>query len=241
MRVLGLIPARAGSKGIPGKNTRPLAGKPLIAYTIEQALAAAGLAAVMVSTEDQDIASIAQHLGAEVPFLRSPELAADDTPTVPVILEVLREYEKRQHRFDAVCLLQPTTPFRPSGLIDRAIAEFADSGADSLISVRPVPHEFNPHWVFEPDPTSGYLKLATGERSIIPRRQELPPAFHRDGAIYLVRTDLLIRSETLYGESIAFVVNDSPDFVNLDTMDDWHRAERIALNQLRQSSQKALP
>ena len=239
MRVLGLIPARAGSKGIPGKNIRSLGGKPLLAHTIEQAKAS-GLSEVMVSTEDTQIAEIAAHYGAAVPFLRNPELARDDTATLPVIIDVLQEYQRLGRHFDAVCLLQPTTPFRPTGLIDRAIREFQSAGAESLISVRRVPHEFNPHWVFEQDEDSGFLKLATREETIIPRRQDLPPAYHRDGAIYLVRTDVISQSESMYGKKIAFVVNESPEFVNLDTMEDWNRAERIAMNRLQLARKEPL-
>lgn len=235
MRVLGLIPARAGSKGIPGKNIKPLGGKPLIVHTIERALEAMHLDEVMVSTEDDAIAGIAIKAGAVVPFMRSEDLAGDQVPTVSVVEEVLKQYEFRQKKFDAVCLLQPTTPFRPVGMIDAALEKFELSGADSLISVRPVPHEYNPHWIFERKGQTSFLKLSTGEQSPISRRQDLPHAYYRDGAIYITRIDVLQRTSSLYGRRIAYLVNDQENHVNLDTPEDWRRAERCILDQSGQN------
>src|SRR5690606_2699469 len=102
-----------------------------------------------------------------------------------------------------VCLLQPTTPFRTGGLIDKAIEKFRSGNYDSLISVREVPAEFNPHWTFEEK--DGKLKIATGEEEIISRRQDLPKAYHRDGAIYITKTSVLLKQNSLYGDKIGFV------------------------------------
>jgi N-acylneuraminate cytidylyltransferase len=121
---------------------------------------------------------------------------------LPVIQHALGWLAAQGRHYDAVCLLQPTNPFRPVGFINRAISQFMQSGADTLISVLPVPLEFNPHWVFEPD-ADGLLKIATGETTIIPRRQELPKAFYRDGSIYLTKTEVLLSKNALLGESIT--------------------------------------
>lgn len=223
---MGLIPARGGSKGVPGKNSKPLAGKPLIVYTIESALAATSLAEVVVNTDDASIAQIAHEAGAYIPFQRPEELAQDHTPTLPVIQHTLRWLQDAGKIYDAVCLLQPTNPFRPKGFIDEAVRCFVQSGADSLISVLPVPHEFNPHWVFEPQ-ADGRLRIATGEHTIIPRRQELPPAFFRDGSIYLTRSDILLEKNSLFGNTIAYIEAVTEYHVNIDTLDDWAAAERL--------------
>jgi CMP-N,N'-diacetyllegionaminic acid synthase len=224
--ILVLIPARSGSKGVQGKNTKLLGGIPLINYTIQSALASDGLMEVLVSTDDTHIQKIAIEAGAEVPFLRPAHLAQDDTPTLPVIQHALHWLAAQGRHYDAVCLLQPTNPFRPAGFIDRAINQFLQSGADTLISVLPVPLEFNPHWVFEPD-ADGLLKIATGETIIIPRRQALPKAFYRDGSIYLTKTEVLLSKNALLGESITYIEADSKFHVNIDTHEDWEVAENL--------------
>src|SRR5438477_7168262 len=121
MRVLGLIPARGGSKGVPGKNIRMLGGKPLLQYTAESALRSARLTKTILSTDDDRIAEVGRTCGLEVPFIRPAELAEDSTPTLPVIKHALEWMEDQGMRFDAVCLLQPTSPFRKSSDIDGCI------------------------------------------------------------------------------------------------------------------------
>jgi CMP-N-acetylneuraminic acid synthetase len=128
--------------------------------------------------------------------------------------------------YEAVMLLQPTTPFRTYKDINECINKFNNSDSDSLISVREVPHEFNPHWVFE-EKSIGFLSIATGEKEIIKRRQDLPRAYYRDGAIYMVNSMVLKEKKTLYGETISYWINKSQEFVNIDTMEDWVKAERI--------------
>src|SRR5690606_30729873 len=113
--------------------------------------------------------------------------AQDATPTLPVIQHAIEFFNANKELYDTVCLLQATSPLRPTGFIDRALEVFKTKKADSLVSVLKVPHEYNPHWTFEAD-EDGVLKIATGENILIPRRQELPVAYHRDGAIYLTRT-----------------------------------------------------
>jgi CMP-N,N'-diacetyllegionaminic acid synthase len=226
MKVLGIIPARGGSKGIPGKNIKPLQGKPLLSYTVESAKEASGLTRVILSSDDQEIIRVARQIGLEVPFVRPAELASDTSPTLPVILHELDFFSQQGETFDAVCLLQATNPFRRSGMIDEAIQKFTETKADAVISVLPVPHEFNPHWVFESD-SQGMLSIATGEKKIISRRQDLPSSYFRDGAIYLTRTSVLMDQRSLYGEKLAFILGDKDRYVNLDTLEDWEKAERL--------------
>lgn len=226
MRILGVIPARGGSKGIPGKNIKLLHGKPLIAYTFEASQSAQRLSRTIVSTDDDTTFQVCQGLGMDVPFIRPSDLGQDHTPTLPVILHALETLEVKGEHYDAVCLLQPTSPFRSPGLIDNAIESFLIKKPDSLVSVRAVPHEYNPHWVFEPD-GENFLHIATGENSIIPRRQDLPPAYIRDGALYLTRTDILRGQKSLYGQKIAYLKHEPPFYVNLDTIADWQLAEQF--------------
>ena len=226
MKTLGLVPARGGSKGIPRKNLRTLAGRPLLEYTARAALAAVSLSRVVLSTDDEAIADAGHALGLSVPFLRPPELAEDDTPTLPVVQHALRWLERHGETYDAVCLLQPTSPFRTARTIDGCVGLLESSGADAVISVVPVPPEHNPHWVYFRS-EEGLLRLATGEASPIPRRQALPAAWCRDGAVYVTRA-AVVRGGSLYGDRVAGWISEEEDVVNLDEMDDWKRAEAIA-------------
>jgi N-acylneuraminate cytidylyltransferase len=225
MKILAIIPARGGSKGVPRKNIKLLGNIPLLAYTINAAKASVGFSEIVVSTEDAEIAIAAEVCGYKPPFMRPAELSQDDTPSIAVVQHAIAFYENQGVFFDAVCLLQPTTPFRPKGFIDQVILKFKASGADSLVSVLPIPHEYNPHWVFEED-QNGLLKVATGEQNIIPRRQELPKAFHRDGAIYLAKT-AVVKTGSFFGNSIAYIESDPLLYVNIDTIQDWEKAEHM--------------
>lgn len=226
MKILGLIPARGGSKGIPGKNIKSLGGKPLLQYTFEAAKNSTLLSRVIMSSDDPEIIRIAEEIGLEVPFIRPAALAADNTSSLEVIQNALSFFGQKGENFDAVCLLQPTTPFRRSGLIDEAIGKYISGNFDSLLSVREVPAEFNPHWVFEKN-ESGGLRLATGEKEIISRRQELPVAYHRDGAIYITKVEVLQKQNSLYGNNIGFIDTTGDPYVNIDTPKDWKEAERL--------------
>ena len=203
-----------------------LGGIPLIAYSVRSALEASLISDIAVSSDCQDILDVASVAGAHHVILRPEALAQDSTPTLPVIFHALDVLAADGHQYDAVCLLQPTTPFRPSGFIDVCVERFIHSKADSLISVLPVPHEYNPHWTFEPGP-DGLLKIATGEEQIIPRRQELPPAYFRDGSIYITSVSVLQQQKSLYGKSVAYIQSDASRYVNIDTMEDWQKAENM--------------
>lgn len=232
MKILALIPARGGSKGVPGKNIKLLGGKPLLAYTSEIALQSKYLTEIIVSTEDQEIRNVAENLGIKVPFKRPAELAQDTTPTIDAIVHALKWYEKQNVFFDAVCLLQVTSPFRTIAFLDKAIEKFIEKDTDSLVSVQRVPHEYNPHWTFEQN-DQGNLKIATGETEIISRRQDLPIAYHRDGSIYITKTKAILEQHSLYGNSTAFIESDSDAYVNIDTLEDWEKAEKMIQNKLQ--------
>lgn len=226
LRVVGLIPARGGSKGVARKNLRLLGGRPLLSWTADAALSAETLARVVLSTDDPEIAASGRALGLDVPFLRPAALAADDTPTLDVVLHALRWLERSGDHFDAVVLLQPTSPFRAPGLIDQAVSILQERDATSVITVRPVPHRYNPHWVFQPD-AEGVLRLATGERDPLPRRQLLPEAYVRDGRLYAVRTGVVLEQGSLYGDRCLPLYQCDVEDINLDTLEDFANAERL--------------
>ena len=228
MKILGLIPARGGSKGIRGKNIKFLGGKPLLQYTFEAATRSELLDKVILSSDDETIIEVAKELELEVPFKRPKNLAGDSSSSLEVVQHALNYYLKKGINFDAVCLLQSTTPFRKAGLIDECILNFKDGNFDSLVSVREVPEEYNPHWIFEED--NGSLKIATGEEEIISRRQDLPKAYHRDGAIYITKTEVLLNENSLFGEKIGFVNTSASPYVNIDTPEDWEKAEEMLDN-----------
>ncbi len=229
MKILAIIPARGGSKGLPGKNIKLLGTKPLLYYTTAAAKDSKLLFKTIVSTDDYEIAEVAKNLEIEVPFLRPSHLAQDKVPTIDVVVDVLKWYKNQDITFDAVCILQPTTPFRESGFIDKAIQKFIDSDTDSLISVLPVPHEYNPHWCFEVNDKQE-LYIATGDDKIISRRQDLPKTFHRDGSVYLTKSSVILEQKSLYGGSIAYIESNLQNYVNIDTQTDWDKAEFIVNN-----------
>ena len=229
MRILGLIPARGGSKGVPKKNIKLLGRKPLIEYTIDSAKESTMLTQIVVSTDNEEIAIAAEVYGCKPPFIRPAELAEDTSTSLEVVQHAIAFFEAQNIFFDAVCLLQPTSPFREKGCIDKAISQFINTNADCLVSVLPIPLEYNPHWAFE-ETENGLLKIATGETTIIPRRQALPKGFHRDGSIYVSKTEV-IKNGSLYGNKIAFLESNPEFHVNIDTMEDWEKAEKL-LNKL---------
>ena len=226
MRILGLIPARGGSKGIPNKNKKLLAGKPLLRYTAEAALASRSLDRIIFSSEDETLIALAEGFGVAVPFKRPEHLATDKAGSLEVVQHAVKTMQDAGEKFDAVCLLQLTTPFRDASTIDEAVSKFIKEGSDSLISVQKVPHQYNPHWVFEAH--EGMLKIATGDSEIIKRRQELPVSYIRDGAIYITKTEVLMNENSFFGSSISFIETDPKTYVNIDTQEDWEKAEDIA-------------
>lgn len=224
MNILGLIPARGGSKGIPGKNIKLLGEKPLLYYTIEAALQSRLLSRLCLSTDSEAIADCGIAHNLEVPFLRPPSLAADSSAVIDAVLHALDYFEQERVRFDAVCLLQPTCPFRPLNHIDRAVETLIRTGSESVVSVLPVPDVFNPHWVMYAN--KDWLSPAV-QSSTITRRQDLPSAYRRSGAVYVATVEFLRKSRKLISDKSAWVEACPVHHVNLDTAADWELAERL--------------
>ena len=223
MRVLGIIPARGGSKGVLRKNIKLLCGKPLLAYTVESALMAKRLTRTILSTDDKEIAEAGMKLGVDVPFLRPQELAEDTTPMLPVVMHAIQALEEAGEQYDAICLLQPTNPLRSFEDIDNCIELLEETGADSVISMLRVPDTYNPKWVYWQS-DDGRMSLSTGEDEPVSRRQDLPAAFHREGSIYATRRKVLSEYGNLYGKNVQGYEVDSRNYANIDTLEDWENA-----------------
>lgn len=226
MRVLGLVPARGGSKGVPRKNIRELNGRPLLSYTAESALASKLLDRVVLTTDDDEIASIGRRCGLEVPFRRPQSLAQDETPMLPVVQHALSFFAERGYEFDAVFLLQPVTPFRSTTDIDSCVDLMIKSGADTIISVLKVPERFNPLFVYFEN-SSGGLEYALGAQTRIIRRQQAPTSFVREGSVYLTKTKTILECNSIFGKVIRGYQIADEDSVNIDSEEDWRLAERI--------------
>ena len=229
--VLGVVTARAGSKGLPGKNTRLLAGKPLVAYTIEAALAANVFDRLIISTDDGDAAQIARGLGCDVPFVRPAELSADDTPHLPVMVHAaqwLRDHDRYVPEWTMI--LMPTSPLRQPRHIREAVELAVRSGADAVVSVDEVPAHFHPQRALTVD-ADGWARLLVGDRPVRERpvrRQGMPAAWVFNGAVYLFRTSLLFSPDpSLYGDRVRAYPMAPPFGHNIDDAGDWAEAERL--------------
>lgn len=231
--VLGIVPAREGSKGIPRKNIRSMAGTPLLVYTARAALKAASLSRVLLSTDDPEIAAIGRSAGLEVPFLRPAELSLDSTPMVQVVLHAIAWARACSLDYEAVCVLQPTSPLRSAATIDRCVSLLWERDVDSVISVRPVPPQYNPHWMYF-ESSAGLLEPCVSGPEI-KRRQELPPAYHPDGNVFVVKTEVVMGEHSLKGERVLGAVSPEDEAADLDTEEQWRDLERRLKSIVRQA------
>lgn len=219
MVTMALIPARGGSKGIPRKNVRTIAGKPLIAWTIEAALRVPGLAAVVVTTEDEEIAEVARAAGAQVPFMRPAALAADETPGIEPVLHALDMLPI----YDSVLLLQPTSPLRTTEDIEGILAVAANTGAPSIVSG--CAPEDSPSWMYRMD-TAGRLTPLLPAAEVV-RRQDLPPVFALNGAMYFADTKWLRARRGFVGPETLGYEMPSDRSIDIDVPLDWRIAEML--------------
>jgi CMP-N,N'-diacetyllegionaminic acid synthase len=220
MRALAVIPARGGSKGLTAKALRLLGGRPLLAHTAEAALASRRVARVLLSTDDEAIAEVGRALGLDVPFLRPPALAQDDTPMLPVLQHALTAL--RGDGFDTVVLLQPTSPLRRAEHIDGVLDLFERTGADSVVSVVEVPHQFNPLSVLAVEGDRGRPFSADPMPT---RRQDKPRVFARNGPAVLAVKAAVVERGSLYGDDSRVFVMSPLESVDIDTQDDLDYAE----------------
>lgn len=225
MEILGLIPARGGSKSIPRKNIVPLAGRPLLVYTCDATLSSRTLARVILSTDDDEIAAVGLDCGVEVPFLRPPELAQDDTPALPVIQHALHWLEKHEsYRPEVIVLLQPTSPLRRAEHIDEAVNLLLKTGAESVVSVVEVPHQYNPISVMKIE-DGRLVPFLPGEGTQVLHRQDKPRVYARNGPAVLATRTSIVERGSLYSERIIPYVMGWPESIDIDTPTDLRLAE----------------
>jgi len=223
MKILTIIPARGGSKGIPHKNIKPLNGKPLIYYTIDCARAICDDEDICVSTDDAEIISVVEHYGLKVPFIRPAELATDTAGTYEVLLHAVNYYEQQGKHYDVVMLLQNTSPFRTTEHVKEALRLYTPE-VDMVVSVKESPA--NPYYnVFEED-SNGFLHVSKGEGNIF-RRQDAPKAYEYNGAIYIMNAEKLKKTHMHKMQKRVKYVMDEMSSFDLDTMTDWNIAESI--------------
>lgn len=237
--LLFLVPARGGSKGVPGKNIADVGGRPLIAWSIDAGRGAHHRGRVIVSTDSAEIAEIARRHGAEVPFLRPAELAGDDAPSLDMALHSLQWLEANEnYRPDYLVLLQPTSPLRESVDVDAAIEMAVLRNADAVVSVSPA--SCHPYWTRMLG-SDGQLQEFMHPPIPAGRRQDLPEVFGLNGAIYLIKPEVLAAKRTWYPQGAYGYVMPPERALDIDTPWDLHLADLIMHDRMNTTSQKSAP
>ena len=228
MNILVIIPARGGSKGIPGKNIKLLGGKPLIYYAIDVARAIVDDTHICVSTDDDQIIRVVEQYGLSVPFIRPTELATDTAGSYGVLLHALSFYESKGEHFDAVVLLQVTSPFRTVNHVREALNLY-NKDLDIVVSVKET--DSNPYYLCFEEDTEGMLHISKGDGHYT-RRQDCPPVYEYNGAIYIINPERMKAMPLNKFKKRVKYVMDREHSVDLDTMMDWMIAEYMITNKL---------
>jgi len=222
--VLALIPARGGSKGIPDKNIRPLAGRTLLAYAAQAAFESRVVDRAVLSTDSERIAAEGRRIGLEVPFMRPGDIARDETPMLAVIEHAVDSLEQGGWLPEIIVLLQPTSPLRQPDHIRSAVQQLRDSAADSVVTVVEVPRHLSPDYVMRID--EGRLVPFLPQGAAVTRRQDARVAWERDGTVYAFWLRTLRETRTIYGRDCRPLVLPARESLTIDTPDDWDDAER---------------
>jgi CMP-N,N'-diacetyllegionaminic acid synthase len=237
--ILALIPARSGSKSIPNKNVQLLSGNPLISYTINAAIKSAMISRCIVSTDSAEIAAISQKSGAETPFIRPTNLSADTTTMNPVLCHALHWLEENQQYIPShIALLQPTSPFRTSADIDQALTIMLKHKADGVVSVRETKHHpYHAKSISKEGTISTFLpdNVLPSDPNSFHRRQDLPKAYALNGAIYCVRSQIMLQRGTFYTDSTVAYLMPEERSLDIDSPWDLHIAELIMRNNNNQT------
>ena len=223
-RVLAIVPARGGSKGVPGKNVKPLAGRTLLDYAAFAARHSGVIDRIVLSTDSAEIADAGRRAGLEVPFMRPAVLAKDDTPMLPVIQHAVEALAADGWTTDVIVLLQPTSPLRRPSHVRDAVTLLRETKADSVVSVIELPRHLSPDYVMRID--NGTLRPFLDEGERVTRRQDARPAYSREGTVYTCWRTTLERWGNIYGERCQPLILDAADSLSIDSPDDWAEAER---------------
>ena len=223
--VLGIIPARGGSKGLPGKNLMPLAGQSLVARAGAAARDSGVVDRVILTTDSPDIADEGRRSGIDVPFMRPAALAADDTAMLPVLRHAVETLEADGWKPEIIVLLQPTSPLRQPAHLRDAVTRLRETRADSVVSVVEVPRHLSPDYVMRVVGDELKPFLPEGERTT--RRQDARAAYVRDGTVYVFWRDTLMRQDSIYGARCLPLIIPAEESVTIDAPGDWAAAERL--------------
>lgn len=224
-QVLAIVPARGGSKGVPGKNVRPLAGRSLIEYAAHAAADSGVIDRIVLSTDSPEIAEVGRRAGMEVPFMRPAALAADETPMLPVIQHTLDQLGQRGWIPEIVVLLQPTSPLRTGSHIRQAVTLLRESAADSVVTVVEVPRHLSPDYVMRIE--GGRLVPFLPEGARVARRQDARAAYSREGTVYACWRATIERFGSIYGDDCRPLPIDPAESLSIDSAADWAAAERL--------------
>lgn len=231
---LAVIPARGGSKRVPGKNIQPVGGRPLIAWTIEAARSAPGITRIVVSTDSVEIADVAKHYGAEVPMLRPSSLARDETPGVEPVVHAVEWLDEHEHyRPDCVVLLQPTSPLRTAGDVEAALALMWHRASGSVVSVCPASHPSS--WLKRVS-DDGRLLDMDGDRVRPPADDDVPPLYVLNGSLYIVRYETLMARRSFYDERTYAYLMPIERSLDVDSPWDLHVADLVLTTRPRQTA-----
>jgi CMP-N-acetylneuraminic acid synthetase len=228
--VLAIVPARGGSKGVPGKNLRPLAGRLLIEYALDAARQSGVVDRTILSTDSPAIADAGRRIGMDVPFLRPAELSQDESPMLPVIQHALQELAARGWTPEIVVLLQPTSPLRRPQHVREAVELLRQGGVDSVVTVVEVPKHLSPDYLMRIE--DGALRPFLPEGARVTRRQDARAAYSRDGTVYAFRRETLDRFGSIYGANCRPLVIPGSESLSIDTPGDWDRAEHLLARDL---------
>ncbi len=219
--VLTIITARGGSKGVPGKNIMPIAGRPLIQWSIDAARKSHHVDRLILSSDDEAIIEVARSAGCDVPFIRDASLATDEASSMDVVADALR----RVPGHDIVVLLQPTSPLRTAADIDGALTRLVESGAPACVSVREA--EDHPYWTFRLDSAGRLARFAELDSGVPQRRQDLPPAWCLNGAVYAARIDWFMNTRTFLSDETVGFPMPADRSLDIDTFTDIERFRKI--------------
>lgn len=228
MRYLAIIPARSGSKRLPGKNIKELGGIPLLAWSIKSAIESKIFSDILISTDSQAIEMIAMKYGATSLGLRSSKLSTDEASSIDVVIDVVTKYEQKNGRIDGVMLLQPTSPFRTADTIRKAVQEFEKKDSkSSVISFRVA--KSHPQWCFKQN-EEGFVPFVDSEH-VNTRSQDLTAAYVMDGQVYLISPELLVKQGSFWGKNtIPLLLDDTGNDVDIDDENDFRYAEYLLQN-----------